>query len=159
MRAIDDLVRQEVIHNANQFMWMVQEDVDSEWFESFDNVYDDTIETIEEWFMYECEDELIEDHIYNFISKKIDDNYTIGMALDDLSSIDKESLAELCGFEPKLHEILEWWIVSEWLANKLIDHGEPVAKDYYGFHIWGRTCSGQSITIDSVILNIHQSVK
>lgn len=54
-------------------------------------------------------------------------------------------------------EIFEWWIVSDWLADKLEVHGEPILKSDYGTW-WGRTCSGQAISMDSVIEDIYKEL-
>jgi len=58
---------------------------------------------------------------------------------------DREELAQ---------EIFEWWVVDEWMAQKLIDQGEPVLKNDYGYW-WGRTTTGQAISLDSVIEAIY----
>jgi len=50
-------------------------------------------------------------------------------------------------------EPLEYWIVSDWLAEKLACHGEMILERGLG-DIWGRTISGQSICIDGVIEEI-----
>ena len=50
-------------------------------------------------------------------------------------------------------DIMEWWAVTEWLANHLIDIGEPVLDSDYGVW-WGRTCSGQAIDMDGTIQRI-----
>lgn len=51
-------------------------------------------------------------------------------------------------------EVLQTWIVTEWLVQKLYDIGEPVAIDYYGLHFWGRTCCGQAIEADGTIQEV-----
>lgn len=48
-------------------------------------------------------------------------------------------------------EIYEWWIVSDWLIEKLKAKGEPVLVDEC---IWGRTATGQAILMDGVIREI-----
>lgn len=149
-----NLVSCEVLCCANEFMTLIQEDVDSIWFESFENIYDSSPETIEDWFMYQCEENILEQHIYSYTDKKISDDYTLGMALDDMSTIDKDELAKLCGFEANLCEIYEYWLVSEWLSDQLNEFQEPIAKNFYGFNVWGRTCTGQSITLDRVFSSI-----
>lgn len=53
----------------------------------------------------------------------------------------------------KPQEILEWWIVSNYLYRKLKEKGEPVLEwgnNYY----WGRGCSGMAILLDGVISSI-----
>lgn len=55
--------------------------------------------------------------------------------------------------ESEHQDILEWWIVTEYLYDKLKEKGEPVLEwgnNYY----WGRTCSGQAILLDGVISSI-----
>lgn len=41
------------------------------------------------------------------------------------------------------NEILEWWLVTPWLAEKLDYECEVVIEDY-SCHWWGRQCSGAS---------------
>lgn len=55
-------------------------------------------------------------------------------------------------------EILEHWIVSDWLADKLIEKGETVDKDFAGLTIWGRQTSGQGISQDYVIQQIFEEL-
>ena len=61
------------------------------------------------------------------------------------------------GWEPNQVEAYEHWIISDWLARKLEEKGQMVAE-IFGLTIWGRTCSGQSITMDSVIQEIHREL-
>ena len=56
--------------------------------------------------------------------------------------------------DPNFIEALEHWAVSDWLAERLAEKGEAVSRDFYGLNVWGRTCSGQAIALDSVILEI-----
>jgi hypothetical protein len=57
--------------------------------------------------------------------------------------------------ERNSQEIFEWWAVTEWLAQNLIQLGEPVMVNDYG-HWWGRTCTGQAITLDGIIQKIAE---
>lgn len=52
--------------------------------------------------------------------------------------------------EPGEHEVYEHWIVSEWFAGKLKQHGETTGE-LFGLTIWGRCTTGQAIAIDNVI--------
>ena len=45
-----------------------------------------------------------------------------------------------------------------WLGDKLLEKGERVVKDFYGLTIWGRTCTGQAISMDSVIQAIAKEI-
>lgn len=66
-----------------------------------------------------------------------------------------EDLCAKFEIEPYQWEVYEHWIVSEWLADELIKHGERVDKDFAGLCIWGRTTTGQAISQDAVIQKIH----
>jgi hypothetical protein len=50
-------------------------------------------------------------------------------------------------------EIFEFWSVTDWLGEKLKQKGEIVFK-YLDFTVWGRQCTGQSISLDPVIQEI-----
>jgi len=55
--------------------------------------------------------------------------------------------------ENEPQEIFEWWIVTEWLYEKLKAKGQPVLEwgnNYY----WGRCTTGQAILLDGVISEI-----
>jgi hypothetical protein len=55
---------------------------------------------------------------------------------------------------PDGSEVYEHWIVSNWLADKLEERGEAVARDVAGLTTWGRCTTGQSMALDSVIQDI-----
>lgn len=57
--------------------------------------------------------------------------------------------------DPYQREVFEHWIVSEWLADRLAEKGEKVDKDFSGLVIWARTTTGQAISSDGVIEEIH----
>lgn len=67
--------------------------------------------------------------------------------------------AEILGEDdPQRSEALEHWIVSDWFARKLSDRGE-MTGELFGLTIWGRTCSGQSISQDGVIREIADEME
>ena len=53
--------------------------------------------------------------------------------------------------ESEMQEVFQWFIVSEYLANKLSEKGEPIIRDE---NIWGRGTCGQAILLDYVITEI-----
>lgn len=55
--------------------------------------------------------------------------------------------------EAEDEEVLEWWRVSKGLAQKLIEVGEPVLDNDYGYW-WGRTTIGQSFIMDGVFQRV-----
>jgi len=50
--------------------------------------------------------------------------------------------------EEECREIYEWWAVSKWLYEELDDIDAPVLSNDYGWW-WGRTETGQSLTMDA----------
>ena len=48
-------------------------------------------------------------------------------------------------------EALQHWIVSDWLAEKIIDVGGMAATDICGFAIWGRSECGIGLDMDSTL--------
>lgn len=54
-------------------------------------------------------------------------------------------------------EIYEWWAVSGWLGDKLKEQGCCVI-DSYGKSYWGRTTTGQAISLDGCIFNIAKNM-
>lgn len=50
-------------------------------------------------------------------------------------------------------DVLEWWLVDSWLAERLKQQGEVVIEEY-GCYWWRRSTSGQAIYLDSVIQSI-----
>ena len=70
-----------------------------------------------------------------------------------------QELCEEHDIEPQQREAYEHYIVSNFLAGQLGARGEMVADDIHGLTIWGRTCTGQSILLDSVICNIYDATQ
>ena len=54
-------------------------------------------------------------------------------------------------------EVFEWWVVSGWLGRKLESKGELIIKSGT-LTIWGRTTTGQHITMDYVIEKIYENL-
>jgi hypothetical protein len=59
--------------------------------------------------------------------------FNAGNPGDPMLTVKYTSWQDLCedyGIEPYQREVYEHWIVSDWLANKLEEHGEKVDKDF-----------------------------
>jgi hypothetical protein len=83
----------------------------------------------------------------------IQNDYT---TVEELSDFDHQQLKNDCEeFESEPKEILEWWLVTDYLAEKLNKINEPVLKSDFG-NWWGRTCSGQAIECDPTFWEIFQ---
>lgn len=71
---------------------------------------------------------------------KHDDNIWTG-----LMNLDEES------------EVLEWWLVTPYMAEMLKDNGEVIFSDY-DCYWWGRQTSGQALWMDWVIQKIAEDM-
>ena len=60
-----------------------------------------------------------------------------------------EEAADCLGIEPHIVEALQFWLVSDWLAERLEDAGALVARDVMGLNVWGRTECGQALVMDA----------
>jgi hypothetical protein len=60
-------------------------------------------------------------------------------SLSDMVNLDEEDEAR---------EVMEWWIVSEFLMKKLKEHGEIIIPHE---KLWGRCQSGQQVKMEGVI--------
>jgi hypothetical protein len=67
---------------------------------------------------------------------------------------DAERACNFANIDPYQREVFEHWIVSDWFADKLIEAGEKVDKDFAGLCIWARTTTGQAVYADAVIERI-----
>jgi len=66
----------------------------------------------------------------------------------------QDRLDEANDAEPEYPEIYEWWLVREWFAKRLQEHGQVILDNDYGTW-WGRQTTGQAIHLDKVICDIH----
>lgn len=78
------------------------------------------------------------------------------LAVDEFDS--KEDAAEhACnefGINPDYPEVYEYWIVDDPMAYQLSKRGELVVRDFVGLTVWGRTATGQSMSLDGVMTDI-----
>ena len=95
----------------------------------------------------------LEDNLDSDDLATIRDEYEIA-DLDELEEGDLVDIANQYNIDPYVEEIFEHWAVSGFLADRLIDAGETVEKDFFGVNVWARTTTGQSITLDYVICKI-----
>ena len=56
-------------------------------------------------------------------------------------------------FYPFADDVMEWWLIDSWLAERLKEQGEVIIEEY-GCFWWGRQSSGQAIYMDGVTQEI-----
>ena len=117
-----------------------------EWqFDNVTNMYPDP----SEWDAERCRDWLSDYGI---------DWLALGEHVSSTASLDADELRDLVNDHAEPVEILEWWAVTDWLAQKLNAINEPVLSNAYG-HWWGRTCSGQALIMDGTLQQIAAAIE
>jgi len=130
---------------------LVEELINKEIFqlEEIENFYKDNTKQIEKIEKLEEEKEKLEDQLKIYKENKQEEEI---FQLEEIEKIESE-IEELEEEEEDPQEIFEWWLITEWLAQKLREKQEPILENEYGIW-WGRTCTGQAILLDSVITEI-----
>lgn len=54
-------------------------------------------------------------------------------------------------------DVLDWWLISPFIAGLLSKSGEVVICDY-GCHWWGRQTSGHALYMDNIIQQIAEEL-
>src|SRR5690606_29795234 len=68
-------------------------------------------------------------------------------------SEDEEDWQEAVNDNASPQEVYEWWLVSDWLADRLKEIGEPVLVNDYG-QWWGRCTTGQGYLMDGTLQKV-----
>jgi hypothetical protein len=147
MRTIDDMVRQEVIYCVSTLITeLTSSDImNGDWGDHLEELRsgkpDYESAALEAGYMTNRNDK--------WVGETEQDIFDSAEDLCNTYSIEPESYSKP----------LEFWIVSDWLADELLAQGETVVKDFMGMDIWGRCTGGlfgTSITMDGVIKRIHE---
>lgn len=84
-----------------------------------------------------------------------------GWAHDSMTPAWMQTAEQVCEsqcIEAYQWEVYEYWSVSSCLAHRLILEGEHVDRDFAGLEVWARTTTGQSATLDGVIIKIFREL-
>jgi hypothetical protein len=66
---------------------------------------------------------------------------------------DWQGFCETERLDPHDLDVYEHWAVTSWFKNRLAERGE-ITGELLDFDVWGRTCTGQAISMDHVIASI-----
>lgn len=66
---------------------------------------------------------------------------------------DWQEFCETERLDPHDLDVYEHWAVTSWFKSRLAERGE-ITGDLLDFDVWGRTCTGQAISMDYVIASI-----
>lgn len=156
MAKVENIVRNEVLVCQSSLVEMLlQQEIVS--YDDIKNMYIDNSEEIEE-NQEEKENIELSDEYMELDSKYMNDTLS-DIEEERHNELNKQietlenKIQELESEQEEPQEVFEWWAVSNWLASQLEEQGEPILKNEYGTW-WGRTCTGQSISMDYVIQEI-----
>ena len=103
---------------------------------------------------YKSEEE--KQFVKNLIEREI---YCLGNEFQELYSKQNEYWFEdtenMIDDNDEFKEVFQWFIVSEYLAQKLSEINEPILTTS-SHYLWGRTCYGQSIELDGTFQEIYR---
>ena len=79
------------------------------------------------------------------------------LVVEELMKHDESLLGSLQNFDDS-SEVLEWWLVTPYMAELLKENGEVILSDY-DCYWWGRTTYGQALYMDWVIQEISRQTE
>jgi len=101
--------------------------------------------------MCEITERIVSEDVYICQSSLIEKCFESSLfSIEDIENLNDEETDEY-------REIFEWWSISNWLAEKLREHKQPILDNDYGTW-WGRCTTGQAIKMDGVIEEIANNL-
>ena len=79
------------------------------------------------------------------------------LVIEELMRHDESLWEELQNLDEN-SEIMEWWLVTPYMAELLKEKGEVILSDY-DCYWWGRQTSGQALYMDGVIQEIAEHMR
>ena len=79
------------------------------------------------------------------------------LVVEELMRHDESQLDSLQNFDEN-SEIMEWWLVTPYMAEMLKEKREVILSDY-DCYWWGRQTSGQALYMDGVIQEIAEQME
>ena len=79
------------------------------------------------------------------------------LVVEELMRHDESLWEELQNLDEN-SEVLEWWLVTPYMAELLKEKGEVILSDY-DCYWWGRQTSGQALYMDGVIQEIAEHMR
>lgn len=118
-----------------------------------ENIYTDNSEEIDK--ANEEREKEIEENQELFDNEEISE-FTYDLNEEQINNKYDEQIEELEREQEEPNEVYEWWMVSNWLCDKLKEKGKVVLSDE---NIWGRCTTGQAILLDHVISEICEDLQ
>lgn len=83
--------------------------------------------------------------------------YEQNLVIEELMKHDDSIWDNIQNFDEDT-DVLEWWLVTPYMAELLKENGEVIFADY-DCYWWGRQTSGQSLLMDWVIQEIARQTE
>lgn len=149
--SIQDLVQREVIYCVSTLVYDLTQE------QKLDDNLDIDLWIAEDWDAAEAD---IADTGASIIFENKQYHLVFNDVIHYSNSCKRELIREYFNGDISDYEVepLEHWLVSEWLANRLEEHGETIVRDFYGLTVWARCTSGQAIYCDWVIQTIYKEL-
>lgn len=151
-RAVSDFVQDAVIMNVFHLVDSIRQDMDSEAVHA--------ISVKDNWLSPALDNgmELTETSEGKFLINIQNENCHLYGVEYDTRSLAAMDYCDLHHLEPYQDEALEFYLVRNWFAKALQEKGELIDLNFFGLSIWGRTCSGQCISLDDVTCEIYEDL-
>lgn len=153
----DDLIRNNVTACQSSLVDMlIEKQVEGFAHDDIENSYYTDKEGAGYYLTNDCDVDEVIDYINEKHNRRIKNDLYTTSQIESVKGFveicDDEELQDVCDHFKfydleKPQEIFEWWLVSDWFADKLRAINEPILSNDYGTW-WGRTCTGQSISCD-----------
>ena len=105
-------------------------------------------------------DKLVGREVYCCMTQEVEYMLSRVSFYDDENPLDESVYDDIAVYDEDEEpvEIYEWWAVSDWFGRKLKERGQPVIEFVWGKSYWGRTCTGQSISLDWCVADIARDM-
>jgi hypothetical protein len=145
-----EFVRREVYANVGEMVEYILEADDPRapfHWEDITNMYPDP----DNWEVEELEAWIVDNHSQADLDNMLEMNLDAG---DPEEGVEPDNyMYDLRYFirdNAEAAEVYEWWLVSNWLAEKLSERGEVIIEP----NIWGRQAAGQAVYMDGIMQDI-----
>lgn len=155
MRFVKHTIDNDVLCLGNEFQELYAQVNECTWFDDLSNAYTPIVTCKDEYFEHTKEHH--GDDLRTLIDAMREWHENDGC--DGFGPYDNyyNDYIEHLRYQQELQEVMQWFVVTEWLADHLKRIGEPVLSTN-NHKLWGRTCCGQSIELDGTFQEIYNNI-
>lgn len=155
--AVKNYIDREIFCLGNEFQQLYAQ-ANECWYDDVTNLMEGMEHTIEDYKEFLRENHITEDTTVGELREMLAE-YD-GEDSDNYGPYDNyfNEFVEKLKDEAREQEVMQWFIVSGWLADKLEKIGQPVLRTD-NHTLWGRCCYGQSIELDGTLQKVYRYVE